>query len=132
MTATKRAPLPPLVVQHPLCPICDKEVRCDGRSFWCATCRGSWASHRYDVEGVADPDAEQCPAEVAPYEDGTYPGLVGLRYRCVRDAGHPADWPDRHIGVRSDGGVDHSPDPFEWRDGEYPQWQPAEEAPADA
>ena len=132
MTATKRAPLPPLVVQHPLCPICDKEVRCDGRSFRCETCHGSWASHRYDVEGVADPDTEQCPAEVAPYEDGTYPSLVGLRYRCVRDAGHPADWPERHVGVRSDGGVDHSPDPFEWRDGEYPQWQPAEEAAADA
>lgn len=133
MTATKRAPLPPLVVQPPLCPICDKEVSYDGDSFWCETCHGSWASDRCDEEGVADPDAEQCPAEVAPYEDGKYPNLVGQRYRCVRDAGHPADsWPDRHIGVRSDGGVDYSGDPFEWRDGEHPQWQPAEEAAADA
>ena len=107
MTATKRAPLPPLVVQPPLCPICDEEVSYDGDSFWCETCHGRWAGDRYDEEGVADPDTEQCPAEIAPDEDGKYPDLVGRRYRCVRDAGHPADsWPDRHIGVRSDGGVD--------------------------
>jgi hypothetical protein len=73
------------------------------------------------------------PREVAPHEDGKYPNLVGQRYRCVRDAGHPADSrPDRHIGVRSDGGVDYGCDPFEWPDGEHPQWQPAEEAAADA
>jgi hypothetical protein len=108
-------------VQHPLCPICDKEVSYDGGSFWCETCRGSWASHRYDEEGVAAPDTEQCPAEVAPDEDGEYPSLVGQRYRCVRDVGHPADWPERHIGVPADGGGDYSGDPFEWRDGEYPQ-----------
>ena len=132
MTATKRSPLPPLVVQHPICPICDKEVSYDEGSFWCETCHGSWASHRYDEEGVAAPETEQCPAEVAPYEDGEHPSLVGQRYRCVRDVGHPADWPDRHIGVRSDTGVDHSGDPFEWRDGEYPQWRPAAEAAAGA
>jgi hypothetical protein len=67
----------------------------------------------------------------APDEDGKYPNLVGQRYRCVRDASHPANsWTDRHIGVRSDGGVDYSGYPFEWRDGEYPHRQPAEETAA--
>jgi hypothetical protein len=37
-----------------------------------------------------------------------------------------------HIGVRSDGGLDYSGNPLEWRDGEHPQWQHSEEVAADA
>lgn len=133
MTTAKRSPLPPLVVQLPLCPICDKEVNYDGDTFWCETCHGTWASDRYDEDGEANPDVEQCPAEIAPYADGEYTTIRGYRFRCVRDVGHDADGPfDRHIGVRSDGGVDYDGVPYEWRDGEHPQWQPAEKAAADA
>ena len=71
MTATKRAPLPPLVVQHPLCPICDKEVRCDGRSFWCETCHGSWASHRYAV------DAAEHLHDLFPFHSVSFPYCPG-------------------------------------------------------
>jgi hypothetical protein len=82
-------------------------------------------SDLYDEEGVADPDAEQCPAEVTSDEDGKCLSLVGQRYRCVRDAGHPADsWPDRHIGARSDG-ESSTPRPM-WRSCQPGSWRPSE------
>lgn len=123
---SERTPLPPLQYQTPLCPICIDNVDTDGDAFWCPKCKGNWGS-AYDAEGEANPDVEQCPAEVAPYDqDENYPTLHGQRYRCVRDVGHPQDICERHIGTRSDGGIDYSGYPHEWRDGDHLQSQPPE------
>lgn len=121
---TDRSPLPPMKYQTPLCPICNDNVGTDGDLFWCEKCGGTWGSESYDAPGEARADVEQCPAEVAPFDDypEKYPSLVGERYRCVRDIDHPQDVCERHIGMRSDGGPDYSGYPFEWRDGDYPQW----------
>jgi hypothetical protein len=125
---TRRSPLPPLEYRAPDCPICHREVSHDSDSFYCESCKGTWSSDSYDAEGEANPEVEQCPAEVMPfYGREDLPSIRHHRYRCVRDASHPAArWPDLHVGVRSDGGVDYLGAPFEWRDGDYPQWTPEE------
>ena len=120
--APERSPLPPLIVNYPDCPICRKEVNCDADGFQCESCGGTWP-FGHDEPGMANSDVPQCTAEVEPHDGAKHPLLAGWRYRCVRDAGHPTDrFLDRHFGVRSDGGIDWTGYPYEWRDGEFPQW----------
>jgi hypothetical protein len=122
---TARLPFPALMQNAPSCPVCYATVSFDGDGWECKTCHVTWRSDAYDDEGQADEDRDQCPAEVMPYRDrGDLPNLRNDRYRCVRDADHPTGPMENHVGVRSDGGVDYDGTPFEWDDGEYPQWQP--------
>lgn len=122
---TARSPFPALVQNAPSCPVCYATVSFDGDGWACKTCHVTWGSDAYDDEGQADEDLEQCTAEVMPYRDREdLRNIRDYRYRCVRDADHPLGPGERHVGVRSDGGVDYDGYPFEWREGEYPQWQP--------
>jgi hypothetical protein len=118
-----RLPFPALMQNAPSCPVCYVTVSFDGDGWRCKTCNVTWTSDAYDADGQPDENRAQCPAEVMPYahrESGDF--IRGYRYRCVRDADHPSDQFDYHVGARSDGGPDYDGEPFEWKDGDYPQW----------
>lgn len=42
-----------LVISHPDCPVCVLEVACDGTSYWCELCGGTW-----DINGTWAGDDE--------------------------------------------------------------------------
>ena len=52
-----------LVISHPDCPTCLAEVACDGTSYWCEGCGGTWDMNgtsldRPDENGRSLPETE--------------------------------------------------------------------------
>ena len=90
-TDTVKRPAPPdLEFRCPDCPFCDRELTCDGDSFFCESegcAKATW--DRSGQHGEWDePDAPRCESTIKPFDAEKYPSIGDTTYQCLFEDGH--------------------------------------------
>jgi len=96
-TEITRTPPPPLVLQLPLCPLCEDEVYAEDNTLRCVPCGASWSGTSESIGRDAgawekddwDSPIPRCASTIQPWAtEEKYPRLKSMTFRCDLNEDH--------------------------------------------